>query len=459
MATGRLAQAEAARRKAGQMTVLAAAGTGALGTVLVGTVLVGAAVLAGPARAGTSATTAPGWHRATEIALPPGAPAGIQDAGLAAVSCPRSGTCEAGGFYESALGVSAAMVVTWSKGRWQRAQRLRLPSGAAVASQTASVAALTCRAPGDCEAVGYYQGGTGARQLIFAAAQNRGRWARASRIQLPSGAAGNPQARLGAVACPAAGGCVAVGDYTTAAGNQQLIAAAQQAGRWGRARRITAPADGAADPAPFLAGLACRRPGSCQAVGSYTDRARQGEPLAVAESGGRWRRASRVGLPADAASGQEAGLDAVACPSAAACLATGSYTDRAGRVEPLAVTHVGGRWVSPVRPPLPARANARPEAFLDGAGCLSARSCVASGSYLNRAGHYQAMALAWSGGHSAGRDWGHAVQVPAPANATTGTFQDVELFAAACAPGGPCAAVGYYQDDAGHYQAMAAVRR
>lgn len=54
-------------------------------------------------------------------------------------------------------------------------------------------------------------------------------------IQAPAGAAADPNAVLNAIACPAAGECVGVGQYTDGKGIKQGMVVDQADGTWAQA--------------------------------------------------------------------------------------------------------------------------------------------------------------------------------------------------------------------------------
>src|SRR5712692_10145839 len=66
---------------------------------------------------------------------------------------------------------------------------------------------------------------------------------------------------------------------------------------------------------------------------------------ARAAAGQAWQ-AAQAPLPADAATQPDAGLDAVACPSATVCVADGAYTDSSGNAQGLLLTGSGGAWTA-----------------------------------------------------------------------------------------------------------------
>jgi hypothetical protein len=73
------------------------------------------------------------------------------------------------------------------------------------------------------------------------------------------------------------------------------------------------------------------------------------------------------------------------------------------------------------------------------------------GYYTDRRGHSQAFVVAERNGR-----WDRAVQVPGTAALSTG--RNAGVVSLSCAPGGYCAAGGYYTDGSGHSQAFVVTR-
>jgi hypothetical protein len=81
------------------------------------------------------------------------------------VSCGAAGNCSVGGDYLSAHLSQQAFVVNQSHGTWGKA--IEVPGTAALNKDgQASIASLSCAAPGRCSAVGYYTDGRGRVQVF-----------------------------------------------------------------------------------------------------------------------------------------------------------------------------------------------------------------------------------------------------------------------------------------------------
>ena len=247
---------------------------------------------------------------------------------------------------------------------------------------------------GTCVAVGGYTKAAGNGEPMVVA-ESRGRWGRAAAIRLPSNAVANPDAHLTAVSCPKAGDCVAVGTYTATSNQGEAMAVGQRKGRWGRATEIQLPKVNV-EPSAELYSVSCASAGSCIAVGSYVTRSNLIAALVVKESGGRWKRGIHLtALPANAAggSGQTANLNGVSC-TASSCLAVGQYADTSGGELAMAVSESRGKWARAAEagPPSHAAGGSAQQADLFAVACLHGGSCTAVGDYVSSSAVLEAMA-------------------------------------------------------------------
>lgn len=216
------------------------------------------------------------------------------------------------------------MALTESKGRWARAVAVRLPKNA-VANPAAVLNSVSCTSAGSCVAVGYFASTSGHGEAMTAT-QAKGLWARAVQLRPAAGAAANPEAELNSVACAGTGTCVAVGSYLSPSGLQPMIVT-ETGGRWTRATRSRVPSGAAAAPDAFLTSVTCTGARTCVAVGAYSGQGSLRLAMRVAESKGRWARAHQVGQPSNALTGARrfAVLYSVACGQHKSCAAVGLY--------------------------------------------------------------------------------------------------------------------------------------
>jgi len=111
----------------------------------------------------------------------------------------------------------------------------------------------------------------------------------------------------------------------------------------------------------------------------------------------------------------------------------------------------GVRWGRAEEVPGLAALNKGGKARVDSVSCWAVNNCAAAGSYTDRHGHSQAFVVAERNGR-----WDDAVQVPGTAALNKGG--NANVVSVSCAPGGYCAAGGYYKDAGGHSQAFVVTR-
>jgi hypothetical protein len=275
-------------------------------------------------------------------------------------------------------------------------------------------------------------------------------FSRAIRLTGPANSSAVPQAFLFTVSCSRFGSCAAGGTYDDSLHHAHAMAISERSGRWARGVALRMPADAPAVASSRVNGMACRSAGSCTAVGDYPKAGTDaGRVFAVNEIGGRWRRASEIKLPVNAAAPAAAGLTGLSCPSRSACVAVGGYTDNAQHFQAMVVVERQGAWRPAVELSLPPDAAANPLAELNAVACQSTGHCVAVGSYTDTLGHERALGGIESNGH-----W-TATAISLPPNAD-GTFTTPTGIT--CSQDGHCVIVGEYRPTPNpHVQAMSAV--
>jgi len=202
---------------------------------------------------------------------------------LQSVSCPADGTCVAVGGY-SASGGRQGLIETLSTGTWTPTAAplsgLNPAPLVDAAGVLAGLAGVSCPVVGTCVAVGDYEDAAGTQPGLIETLTG-GTWAAANSPTTGLGSISSG-VDLDAVSCAAAGGCTAVGGFTTSTATSQMAAVTLAGGTW----TATPVSSGALslDPAPSLSGLSCPAVGSCVADGGYTDSSDQGQALIETES-------------------------------------------------------------------------------------------------------------------------------------------------------------------------------
>jgi hypothetical protein len=361
------------------------------------------------------------------------------------VACPAAGSCVAVGyinFYQaSGSATEKPLIETLSKGAWTASDHVAGPA-------VTALGAVACPAPGSCVAVGDDFTSNGYFSGTAAATLSDGTWTGTS-LPLPANAnrSKDAYASPNGIACPAPGTCVTAGAYDEQNGDPLAFIDTLSGGRW---TAMQAPLPAGAVPSAAkggvstqLLGVGCPALGACVAVGLYTERGGAAAAFADTLSGGTWTPAT-VPLPADAASnGQLAGLAGISCPAPGTCTAVGAYTSRGGQPRYLAETLAGGTWTA-AAVPLPAGAAATQKWSEGGSAALEAVACQAPGSCV-ALGSYAAGGGAVDGAIDtlSGGTW-TAAKAPLPPGAAT-TDQNVSFAGAACPAPGNCVTVGSYK--------------
>jgi hypothetical protein len=257
------------------------------------------------------------------------------------------------------------------------------------------------------------------------------KFSQAVQIQLPANAAATQNAGLYAVSCPAAGFCVAGGEYL--AGASSALVVTQSHGRWSRGVAVRLPASQRNANGAEVNGVGCTAEQSCVAVGySYTGRLYSSFIVALVH--GRWRQAIGVKLPRGASASADSELYAVTCVTARFCEAVGDYTAAGGHEAAMAVTETNGTWQRAVEIPAATTAGSNPT----GISCWQPGDCATVGDYdaTTTGDSYLPMAALESRGK-----WQREKAIGQPAGATA---KEAALNSVDCAADGRCTAVGTY---------------
>jgi hypothetical protein len=272
------------------------------------------------------ATLSDGTWTATTPPLPgDAAPSKTDIAYLTDVACPAPGTCIATGRYEDKDNHGQALILTLAGGTW-RATRAPLPADA-VPTNAPTLVQAACPAAGSCVVIGQYAR-RGDVVVPFADTLSAGTW-RSAPVPLP---AGTTTGGLTGISCWAPGNCMAVGYYTS--GSQpRYLAETLSGGTW-TASTPPLPAGAAASQtsktwSASLAAIACRAHGFCTALGSYLV-ADEVQGAIDTLSGGTWK-AAKAPLPVGAAiPNQWLYFYSAVCPAAGSCVAVGYYEAQDG---------------------------------------------------------------------------------------------------------------------------------
>ncbi len=397
-----------------------------------------AAVVARPA------SPASGWRTAVEV---PGL--GMLntggDASVSSVSCASSGNCAAGGFYTDTAADFYAFVVSEKNGTWGKATQVQ-GQAPLTADLPAQVESVSCAKPGDCVAGGFYGGGSGSTEA-FVVSETNGAWGKA--IEVPGSAALNvgKQAEVESISCAAPGNCLAGGYYTDVLGGSQAFVVTEKSGAWGNAIEVPGSAALNKDEDAEVESVSCAAPGNCSAGGDYADAG--GQAFVVTEKNGIWGKAIEVPGLAALNKGGLADVESVSCGKAGSCAAGGYYASHyvsataTYQEQAFVASETNGVWAKAIEVPGSAALNKGEGAAVVSVSCAQAGTCAAGGYYASSHSStsttykYQAFVLGETNGV-----WGKAIVVPG--SAALNKAGDAEVDAVSCAGAGNCVAGGFY---------------
>jgi hypothetical protein len=217
---------------------------------------------------------------------------------------------------------------------------------------------------------------------------------------------------------------------------------AERNGRWGTALEVPGTAALNAGGKAQVGSVTCTRAGACVAVGTYTDKAGDTQWFTDRESGSRWDKAAPV--PDPALTG--ATISTVWC-APWTCAAGGSFTDSTGTTQAWVMTQTHGRWHAALEVPGIATLNVPGgTASIYAMSCPSPGNCAAVGSYWFNANApeeyfntYGASAFVVS---ETNGKWGKAEEAPGIMSLNLGW--DAWLTLLSCPSAGNCTAAGYF---------------
>jgi hypothetical protein len=213
---------------------------------------------------------------------------------------------------------------------------------------------------------------------------------------------------------------------------------------WGKAEQVPGTGVLNAGGQGQVEVLSCPAAGDCVASGFATAKTANVSFL-TAEHNRRWGKASPVpGLAKLDVGGQDYPT-ALSCSRVGYCAMTGGYIDGSAHVQPYVVTQSRGKWGTAREVPGVAKLNAGGHAGLEALSCPARGSCAAVGDYQDGAGHYQAFVVVENrGAWSGGQE--------APGSAALNAGGSALLTTVTCTAAGSCVAGGYYTDKSGHVQ-------
>ncbi len=204
---------------------------------------------------GVQDTLAEAWNGTSWSIQTTPVPSGAQSSGLSGVACTSASACTAVGAYTDSSGVQDTLAEAWNGTSWS-IQTTPVPSGA----QSSELSGVACTSASACTAVGAYTDSSGV-QGTLAEAWNGTSWS-IQTTPVPSGA---QSSELSGVACTSASACTAVGAYTDSSGVQGTLAEAWNGTSW-TIQTTPGPSGGLL---AVLNSVACTAANGCTAVGDY----------------------------------------------------------------------------------------------------------------------------------------------------------------------------------------------
>jgi hypothetical protein len=360
---------------------------------------------------------------------------------VSSISCAAPGECAAGGYY-SVGGNREAFVVSERHGRWRRA--IEVPGTARLnGGNDAEVSSISCAAAGECAAGGFYTDGGSGRLRSFVVSETNGHWGTAVKVRGIKG--GDDGAGVNSISCAAAGECVAGGYYSYpnhfGTDTQQAFVVSERHGRWGRAIEVPGIPKRNSGGYAQVSSISCAAAGKCAAGGYYTKRTGDQPAFVASETNGRWGTAVTVRGTGTRNSAVGASVTSISCAAAGEC-AAGGYYFHSGSQQAFVVGERHGRWGRAIEAPGTA-ALSTGNAEVNSISCAAPGDCAAGG-YVGGAdvGNQQAIVISETNGR-----WQKASEVAHTAALNTG---DAEVDSISCAAAGGCAAGGSYTH--GRYQ-------
>jgi hypothetical protein len=315
----------------------------------------------------------------------------------------------------------------------------------------ATINSVSCGAPGNCVAAGWYRNSISSYRP-FVASEVNGSWGTASKV--PGTGTGEKAGNGGifSVLCVSAGNCTAGGyDENGHPGHLQAIVVSEVNGTWGTAIRV--PGALSAKNAAITS-VSCVSVGNCSAGGHYGDSVGYGNTVfVVSEVNGTWGTAREVPGIAALNTGGNASIASVSCGAAGNCTAGGQYYTQSRHYEAFVVSEVNGTWGTAIEVPGTAALNTFGYAGVASVSCASAGNCSAGGEYQGTSGQGFSFRGAFVVSEVDGT-WGTAIEVPGTANPTG--ISPGGVTSVSCAAPGNCTAGGTDAGTSGNQQAFVA---
>ena len=304
------------------------------------------------------------------------------DASAVEVSCAAPGECSATGYYRPDADSYQGFVVTQTEGVWGDAEPVPGLETLNVGDE-AYANSVSCAAPGECSASGTYKDAAGYQGFVVT--QTEGVWGDAEPVPGLETLNVGDEARANSVSCAAPGECSASGYYSDA-DSSQVFVVTQTEGVWGAAEKVPGLETLNVGDEAYAAWVSCAAPGECAAVGAYED-ADGSQGFVVTQTEGAWGDAEPVPGLKSLNVGDDAYANSVSCAAPGECAASGYYKDAAG-IEGFVVTQTGGVWGDAEPVPGLETLNVGNQAYANSVSCAAPGACYATGTYKDADGFH-----------------------------------------------------------------------
>ena len=253
-------------------------------------------------------------------------------------------------------------------------EQLRLPAGVSSAQMTS----LGCATAQYCAAGGRGFASDNRIQRAMVSVETGGVWGALQNVgpKVHDGFS----SQIMAVACPAPGSCVAIGDYTSAALGSGMFHSSsfmitQKGSRWSPPQTI--PLTGASHSDYGVVDLQCPATNDCVIIGLDDVSAVKQLQYAQTWRGGKWGAPHFFSPSTLGKNVTTLGSRALSCPSTTWCMEVGRSMTASGRTVPLSATMSAGRW-GPLTSLTDYRASTNDNS-LASISCVAINECVATG--------------------------------------------------------------------------------
>jgi hypothetical protein len=276
---------------------------------------------------------------------------------LYAVSCTSSSACVAVGTSTSALGQTQTLAELWNGSKWSITTTPNTSDGF-----DNTLSGVSCTSATACTAVGYAATATGSVTLVETLSGST--WS----IATSPNKAATLYDSLNGISCASSVSCETVGNYLTATDALQTLVESWNGSIWS----VVVSPDTTTAKSNTLNGVSCATATSCMAIGAaYAAGGSAYQTLAESWNGTSWSIVSTQ----DVTSSSDNVLEAVSCPSAAGCAASGYSTTASAIQQGLIETWNGVTWSTATNPEPGSFGNSLPAV-----SCPQAAACVAVGS-------------------------------------------------------------------------------